>query len=113
MANKKEFTIKSHAQARREDLSRFNTFKAPTEVVEEIEESTLDKGVKVVKVRKVTKKLSDRYKGLNWYDFSIDSLAAAGALGSQSLSTLEGDILDNVEKIDSTITNLENINVEE
>lgn len=107
-----EKLIKSHADVMKRDNRKFNTFKIPVEIETTIEEVTIDKGVKKTKVTKVTKKLGQDYKDLNWYDFSIDSLNAVGALDGLQRVNLDGSVFDAADSIGFIIDNLDK-NIEE
>lgn len=108
MASKKVNVVShSHANVLKRDNRRFNKYVVPTEIETIVEEVTLDKGVKVTNSYKVTTKLGEKYKGIKWYDFSIDSLSAAGALGTLSPSSLEGNVFNSADNISATIEKLE------
>ena len=99
-----------HLRNRRfEDLKRFNAdCKAPKEVEVVQQEIGLDKGVKMVKNKIVTKKLSEKIDpSLNWYDYSIDSLSAVGALDTLKYQTLDGDVLADADNISKTIADID------
>ena len=97
-----------------DDLKRFQKYCQAPKEVEVIEtEIAIDKGVKVQKNKIVTKKLCDKIdKSLCWYDFSIDSLAAVGALGTLKPQTIAGDVFADADNIEKTLESLESLQVE-
>lgn len=87
MASKKSRNLKSHDEIMCNDMC-LHYENAPT--TEQVISTVTDvvRGVSVKSSEVKTVNLSDRYKGLTAYDFSIDSLAASGMLNQMSFSTL-------------------------
>ena len=100
MANKKY--VMSHNE-RLYDCSKVECDFVHPEEIEELRVSQdLDNGVAVTKSEVVKVKLADRDGDLKWYDFSIDSLTASGAIANAKFSTLNGDPMTVVDQMDDS-----------
>lgn len=92
--------------------------KAPSTIDCEVVTNDIVRGVSIKKTERRTINKSDLNKGLCWYDFSIDSLAASGMLNEMSFSTLsEGgvNVADRIDVISQQIgqsMNNNNTNIE-
>lgn len=120
MAKSNEFVDISHVQRLRDASFDVKVDTLPDEEVVVQAADELDgQGRKITKTEIVKRKLSERDKGLRWFDFSIDSLAMSGAIGNLQFSQLEGDRMDMADKIDGidvsnmVETNVEDKNIEE
>lgn len=84
--------VRSHFESLRDPIE-IKIDRLPNEITELVPVSTLKNGVKVTVLESRVSKISDRDKGLKWYDFSLDSLAASGAIGGLNFVSLDGDRL--------------------
>lgn len=106
MAVKKtDFSVISHAQRMKDkSLSRIEyEDKDPGTESIEVQTPVLVNGVKSVRKEIKTQKCTDRVKGLNWYDFSIDSLCMTGAIANQTFSQLNANSVELADSLDGQV----------
>ena len=99
MANKSSRNLKSHDEIMCSPMP-LGYEAAPTTINSVVVTTDIDKGVSIKRSELRTINKSDLNKGLKWYDFSIDSLAASGMLNEMSFSTLSESSVDVADRID-------------
>ena len=112
MSTKKEFKVFSHAQRMLDDARITRNFingQYPSTEEQIVRDTALDNGTKVVKSVVKTVKVADKFKGLRWYDFGVETLEYTGAIANLKPSVLQQNTLAQADSLSVASQKLESV----